>query len=166
MDYPTDLSDFDRFFPDEAACERFLERLRWPQGFVCPACGHTATPWRSARGHLCVNCRRRASVTAGTIFQGTRKPLRLWFITAWEIVGHKYGANALNVKRMRSTRLSPGSSCKKSTARAATTCVGLPADFRCPASAKTRSKAEFGSREHANRARQGAAASDDLSHEG
>ena len=65
-----------------------------------PACGHTGNPWRSARGPLCVNCRRRASVTAGTIFQGTRKPLKLWFITAWEIVGHKYGANALNVKRM------------------------------------------------------------------
>ena len=39
-------------------------------------------------------------MTAGTIFQGTRKPLKLWFITAWEIVGHKYGVNALNVQRM------------------------------------------------------------------
>ena len=86
-DYPTDLSDFDRFFPDEAACVRFLERLRWPDGFVCPACGHVGAPWRSARGPLCPNCRRRASVTAGTIFEGTRKPLKLWFIAAWEIVG-------------------------------------------------------------------------------
>ena len=100
VDYPTNLSDFDRFFPDETACERFLERLRWPEGFVCPACGHSGAPWRSARGRLCANCRRRASVTAGTIFQGTRKPLKLWFITAWEIVGHKYGVNALNVQRM------------------------------------------------------------------
>ena len=99
-DYPRDLSEFDHFFPDEAACQRFLERLRWPNGFVCPACGYTGPPWRSARGRLCTNCRRRASVTAGTIFEGTRKPLKLWFITAWEIVGHKYGANALNVKRM------------------------------------------------------------------
>lgn len=45
-------------------------------------------------------CRRRAYVTAGTIFEGTRKPLKLWFIAAWEITGHKYGANALTVKRM------------------------------------------------------------------
>ena len=100
IDYPTDLSDFDRFFPDEAACGRFLERLRWPGGFVCPSCSHAGDPWRTARGPLCPNCRRRASVTAGTIFQGTRKPLRLWFIAAWEIVAHKYGANAVNVKRM------------------------------------------------------------------
>jgi transposase-like protein len=99
-DYPRDLSDFDRFFPDDEACERFLARIRWPRGFVCPSCGHQGKPWESARGLLCPSCRRRASVTAGTIFEGTRKPLRLWFIAAWEIVGHKYGANAMNVKRM------------------------------------------------------------------
>jgi transposase-like protein len=100
VDYPRDLADFDGFFPDQAACERFLERLRWPEGFVCPACGHQGTAWRTARGLLCPSCRRRAYVTAGTIFEGTRKPLKLWFIAAWEIAGHKYGANALNVKRM------------------------------------------------------------------
>ncbi len=108
IDYPTDLSDFDRIFPDEAACGRFLERLRWPGGFVCPACSHAGAPWRTARGPLCPNCRRRASVTAGTIFQGTRKPLKLWFIAAWEIVAHKYGANAVNVKRMLSSTIPEG----------------------------------------------------------
>jgi transposase-like protein len=100
VDYPRDLSDFDRFFPDEEACERFLERLRWRDGFVCPSCLWAGEPWRSARGLLCPGCRRRAYVTAGTIFEGTRKPLKLWFIAAWEIVGHKYGTNALNVKQM------------------------------------------------------------------
>ena len=104
VDYPTDLSEFDRFFPDEDACERFLERLRWPTGFLCPTCSHAGEAWRSARGLLCPRCRRRAYVTAGTIFEGTRKPLKLWFIAGWEIVGHKYGANALNVKRMLGLR--------------------------------------------------------------
>jgi hypothetical protein len=33
VDHPTDLSEFDRFFPDEAACERYFERLRWSNGF-------------------------------------------------------------------------------------------------------------------------------------
>jgi transposase-like protein len=101
VDYPADLSEFDRFFPDEAACERYLERVRWPNGFVCPWCGERREPWRTARGpQLCRGCRRRVSVTARTIFEGTRKPLKLWFIAAWEITGHKYGANALNVQRM------------------------------------------------------------------
>lgn len=49
---------------------------------------------------LCRACRAQTSVTAGTIFEGTRKPLKLWFIAAWEIMGHKYGANALTVQSM------------------------------------------------------------------
>ncbi|MEX2582137.1 MAG: IS1595 family transposase [Gemmatimonadota bacterium] len=100
IDYPRDLTEFDRFFPDEGACRRYLERLRWPGGFVCPKCGRSAEGWRTDRGLICPGCRARTSVTAGTIFEGTRKPLKLWFIAAWEITGHKYGANALNVKRM------------------------------------------------------------------
>jgi transposase-like protein len=101
VDYPTDLSEFDRFFPSEEACARFLEHLRWPTGFVRPKCGVAAEAWRMSRGLLlCTSCRAQTSVTAGTIFEGTRKPLKLWFIAAWEITGHKYGANALNVKRM------------------------------------------------------------------
>lgn len=100
VDHPRDLSGFKGFFSDDAACVRFLERVRWPQGFVCPPCEHHGKAWQSARGLLRPSCRRRAYGTAGTIFEGTRKPLRVWFIAAWEIVGHKYGANATNVKRM------------------------------------------------------------------
>ena len=56
-------------------------QLRWPQGFVCPRCGgRRARP--SRRGLLrCGQCDYQASVTAGTIFQDTRLPLRTWFRT-------------------------------------------------------------------------------------
>ena len=101
VDYPTDLSQFDRFFPDEEACAGYLQGLRWPEGFVCPKCGHAGEAWRMRRGlFLCSQCRAQTSVTAGTIFEGTRKPLKLWFIAAWEITSHKYGANATDIKRM------------------------------------------------------------------
>jgi len=101
VDYPTDLSQFDQFFPDEAACAGYLQGLRWPQGFVCPKCGHVGPAWRMGRGlFLCSQCRAQTSVTAGTIFEGTRKPLRLWFIAAWEIASHKYGTNAANIRRV------------------------------------------------------------------
>jgi transposase-like protein len=101
VDYPSDLSQFDRFFPDEAACIAYLGRLRWPGGFICPRCQRSGEAWRMADGLLrCRDCEVETSVTAGTIFEGTRKPLKLWFIAAWEIAGHKYGANALNVQRM------------------------------------------------------------------
>ena len=38
-DYPADWAQFQAWFPDEAACLRYLGRLSWPHGFLCPACG-------------------------------------------------------------------------------------------------------------------------------
>ena len=45
-------------------------------------------------------CRRQTSVTAGTIFHRTRKPLRLWFQVMWWLTGQKNGASALGLKRI------------------------------------------------------------------
>src|ERR1700691_4636447 len=36
--FPTTLPEFQRVFPDDAACARYLEHLRWPNGFTCPKC--------------------------------------------------------------------------------------------------------------------------------
>jgi transposase-like protein len=100
-DYPRNRLEFDTFFPDEGSCLAYLERLRWPGGFVCPRCGGNATPWRSARGLLvCPACQGQTSVLAGTIFHRTRTPLRTWFLAAWEITSHKHGANALGIQRV------------------------------------------------------------------
>lgn len=101
VDYPTDLSEFDRFFPDEAKCLRYIERPRWSDGFVCPKCAHAGEAWRMECGLLlCSACRAQTSATAETVFEGTRKQRKLRFIAAWEIMGHEYGANALVVQRM------------------------------------------------------------------
>ena len=51
----------------------------------CPSCCGTDA-WPTARGQLrCNRCQRQTSVTAGTIFEGTRKPLRLWFQAMWYV---------------------------------------------------------------------------------
>lgn len=99
VDYPRDRIEFTTFFPDDAACAAYLERLRWADGFQCPN-GHLAdAAWRSGRGlRVCPTCRRQVSVTAGTIFEGTRK-LRQWFLAAWDVTSQKYGASALGLKR-------------------------------------------------------------------
>ena len=44
--------------------------------------------------------RAATSVTAGTIFQDTRKPLRLWFRAMWTITTQKNGASALGLQRV------------------------------------------------------------------
>lgn len=48
----------------------------------------------------CVACRHKTSVIAGTLFEGTRKPLRLWFQAMWYVTSQKFGGNALGLQRV------------------------------------------------------------------
>ena len=99
VDYPRTIVEFDRWFPDEEACISYLMRLRWPTGFVCPSC-NGRKGWLTSRGQIrCAICQRQTSVTAGSIFDKTRKPLRTWFLAIWHITNQKYGGNALGLKR-------------------------------------------------------------------
>ena len=94
-DYPRDQLEFESHFASEEACRDYLFALRWPDGFRCPRCGHErAWPVRKV-WFECARCGRQTSVTAGTIFQDTRKPLRLWFRAMWTITTQKNGASAL-----------------------------------------------------------------------
>ena len=99
-DYPRNLREFDARFGSEEACRQYLNELRWPDGFRCPGCGSDKS-W-PVRGVLrqCNCCGRQTSVTAGTIFQDTRTPLRLWFQAMWWMTTQKNGASALGLQRV------------------------------------------------------------------
>jgi transposase-like protein len=100
-DYPTDWNEFLAWFASEEACRSYLEKLRWPGGFVCPACGCVDQPYRSSRGRLmCKDCGHQCTVTAGTIFEKTRTPLRVWLAAAWYLTSQKQGVNALGLQRV------------------------------------------------------------------
>jgi transposase-like protein/predicted RNA-binding Zn-ribbon protein involved in translation (DUF1610 family) len=100
VDYPRTMQEFDEWFSNEVACVEYLRRLRWPEGFQCPNCGKNKA-WLTGIGLLrCANCQRQTSVIAGTLFEGTRKPLRTWFQVMWYITSQKYGGNALGLKRV------------------------------------------------------------------
>ena len=100
VDYPRTLTEFDAWFVSETACAEFLGRVRWPEGFRCPSCCGTDA-WPTARGQLrCNRCQRQTSGTAGTIFEGTRKPLRLWFQAMWYVTNQKHGVSALGLQRI------------------------------------------------------------------
>ena len=100
-DYPRGWDELRRWFPDEAACLAYLERLRWGTGFVCPACGALGEPWRQSRGRLtCPACRHQTTATAGTIFDKTRTPLATWFAAVWYVTNQKLGVSALGLQRV------------------------------------------------------------------
>jgi hypothetical protein len=95
MDYPATYQQLLKWSPDHQSCLHYLARLRWPRGFVCPACGWGEF-WRTGTGlWMCRQCQRRTSVTAGTIFHRTRTPLSTWFAAIWFLTSQKNGMSAL-----------------------------------------------------------------------
>jgi transposase-like protein len=99
-DYPRNINELEARFSTEEACRAYLFRLCWPDGFRCPRCGGSkAWPFRSVRLE-CGDCGHQTSVTAGTIFQDTRKPLVMWFRTMWWVTSQKNGTSALGLQRV------------------------------------------------------------------
>lgn len=99
-DYPRDLLELEARFSTEAACREYLFQLRWPDGFRCPRCGG-AKIWPKPEGLArCAGCDYQASVTAGTVFQDSRLPLRLWFRAAWWVTSQKNGVSAMGLQRV------------------------------------------------------------------
>jgi len=102
IDYPRNWHELLAWFSDEGACLRYLERLRWRGGFACRFCGAVGGGWWQMRDGLrrCAVCRSETSVTAGTIFAGTRTPLVSWFAAVWYVVNQKQGVSALGLQRV------------------------------------------------------------------
>ena len=98
-DYPKSLLEFEDRFSTENKCQEYLISIRWPSGFKCSRC-RNPNGWSTNRGLFhCSNCGFQTSIISGTIFHGSRKPLRLWFHAMWHITSQKYGTNALGLQR-------------------------------------------------------------------
>ena len=46
------------------------------------------------------SCSHQSTVTAGTIFDKTRTPLRVWLAGAWYLTNQKHGVSALGLQRV------------------------------------------------------------------
>jgi len=99
-EYPRTVQEFEEKFASEQSCIDYLFRLRWPEGFRCTRCGFERF-WAMNRGlYRCASCDLQTSITAGTIFQDTRKPLKLWFQAMWYITNQKPVVSALGLQRV------------------------------------------------------------------
>jgi transposase-like protein len=96
------MPEFLRLFGTEAQCEAALEQARWPEGFRCPHCGqgaHYVLRIGTRKSFQCCACRRQTSLIAGTLFQGTKLALTVWFLAIYLISQAKTGLSALALKR-------------------------------------------------------------------
>jgi ribosomal protein L37AE/L43A/transposase-like protein len=98
--FPGSIVEFQRRFADEDACRTYLFDSRWPDGFVCRACGADAIGALQARNvWQCKACGKQTSVTAGTVMHATRTPLTLWFWAAYLVATHTPGMSAVQLQR-------------------------------------------------------------------
>lgn len=89
-------------FSDEEACLQYLYELRWPAGFICPACSTAGEPYRFGNRPKvlrCRSCQGNASITAGTVLDRTHTPLQVWFWAAYLVTSQTPGMSAPQFQR-------------------------------------------------------------------
>ena len=86
------LIDLFRAFPNEKACIKHLQAIRWQDGAYCPHCGHDKI-YEFAKKPLfkCAQCHVNFSIRVGTIFEDSKLPLQTWFAAIWLITNHPKG---------------------------------------------------------------------------
>jgi len=90
------LPDFQKMFSSEEACLQAIFDARWPCGFICPHCQHDDGYRLSKRRAIqCASCRKQTSITAGTVFDRTKIPLRNWFWLIFLMTQDKGGISTM-----------------------------------------------------------------------
>jgi len=98
LDDPEWLSGSER---TEAACRRYLEGLRWPDGITCPDCkSRSIIPIRSRPRFYCRDCRHFFSLTSGTVFHNSHLPIWKWFLTIELLLASERGLPANELRNV------------------------------------------------------------------
>lgn len=91
-------------YTNEAAARKHLERVRWPDGPICPHCGvvDRASAIKGGRDGLyfCNECRKQFTVTVGTVFERSKIPLRKWLLANHLLCSSKKGMSAHQLHRL------------------------------------------------------------------
>lgn len=91
------LREFLNRFGTEERCRDYLAAQRWPDGFVCPKCGHKHG-YRLSNGlYQCAHCHRQTSVTAGTVLHHSHVSLSKWFLACYFVAQDKRGLSAVQL---------------------------------------------------------------------
>jgi len=101
-EYPVTLLDFQRMFPHEMACLRYLERIRWPDGFACEKCASVGEPFRlitHPRKLKCRSCHHVESVTGNTVMHRSKTSIHVWFWAAYLVATQTPGISALELQK-------------------------------------------------------------------
>jgi hypothetical protein len=90
MEKTMDYVQFKTLYPDTLACYRFLDSLKWNEGFACRKCGNEKY-FKGAKkfSRRCTRCGYNESITAFTIFHSIKFPIEKAFYIAYLTVTGK-----------------------------------------------------------------------------
>lgn len=100
MNYPENQMEFELMFMTEQDCINYLVSIRWPHGFECPVCA-SIRYWKKNKGRFeCIDCHTETTITNGTMFHKSTKPLLVWFRAIWWMVAQKNGVSAKGLQKV------------------------------------------------------------------
>lgn len=114
--FPTTLPSFERRFPTNVACEAYLFSRSFSDGFVCKKCASSTAPWCIGSKHCvleCLDCSKQVSLTSGTEFENTKKPIKDWFWALFEIATLKAGCSTAHLCRVLGLSEDTGLTCMR-----------------------------------------------------
>jgi transposase-like protein len=94
------LPEVNALYPTDDRCRELLERLRWPEGVICPRCkDKRVSRLKEYARYECVGCEYQFTATSGTIFHDSHLPLSIWFVAVLLLCEAKKGMSAMQLKR-------------------------------------------------------------------
>jgi transposase-like protein len=94
------IEEFFEKFSTETQCYNYLKKAKWPNGFICPDCGHNrAFELKTRKVYQCSKCHFQTTLKADTIFASTKLSLRKWFLAIHLITINKNGISSIELSR-------------------------------------------------------------------
>jgi transposase-like protein len=96
------LTDVSKLTEDQARAT--FERIRWPDGPVCPHCGSVEATKLEGKAHRvglykCKGCGEQFTATVNTILEDSHLPIRTWLMAFAMLCSAKKGVSALQLQR-------------------------------------------------------------------
>lgn len=94
------LFDFLQAFPTEESCIKYLESMRWKDGIPVSPYDPSSKVYNRGDGkYRCKNTGKNFNVRIGTMFEGSKLPLRKWFVAIYEITSRKKGISSIELSK-------------------------------------------------------------------
>lgn len=101
------ILEFQKEFSTEEKCREYLEQQRWNGTPACPFCG-SINVCRFSNGKIFKcrekQCRKKFSVTVGSVYENTKIPLTKWFLATYILAVHSKGISSLQLSKWLGVR--------------------------------------------------------------